>query len=112
MGQAWLWGALGNVECRWSWECLLQLSQGLCCYFVLLLARRCVPFLHALAAITPNAHELLEIANAVQARHGLPPLQQPAAAVVSEQHSSATPQQLLAQIAPAAAVVLQQGGFG
>jgi hypothetical protein len=79
---------------------------------VLPLLLRCVPFLHGLAAITPNAQELLVIANTVQARHGLPPLQQPAAAVVSEQHSSATPQQLLAQIAPAAAVVLHQGVLG
>lgn len=68
---------------------------------------RCVPFLHSLAAITPNAHELLAIADAVQQEQGLPALPRPAGGV--RESSSTSPQQLLAQLAPAAALVLQQG---
>lgn len=66
-------------------------------------------FLSDLAAITPNANELLAIASAVQQQQELPPLQLPAAGAVSEGSSSSSPQQLLARLAPAAAVVLQQG---
>jgi hypothetical protein len=69
---------------------------------------RCVSFLQNLAAITPNANELLAIADAVQQQQGLPPLQRPPGAV-SESSSPSSPQQLLARLSPAAAVVLQQG---
>lgn len=68
---------------------------------------RCVPFLPSLAAITPNAYELLVIADAVQQQQGLPALPRPAGGV--PEHGSTSPQQLLAQLAPAAALVLQQG---
>jgi hypothetical protein len=77
-------------------DCQLQSHHCLLC--------RCAPFLHALAAITPNANELIAIADAVQQQQGLPPLP-------INERCSALPQQLLAQLAPAAAVVLQQGGY-
>ena len=57
-----------------------------------------------LTYITPNANELLAIANAVQQQAGLPALR-----TVSLQEDQHSPQQLLAQLVPAAAVVLQQG---
>lgn len=66
--------------------------------------------MHGVAAITPNANELLVIAEAVVQQQGLPPFQRPAASAVCEQ-SSSSPQQLLLQLAPAAAVVLQQGAL-
>lgn len=103
------------------------LVYGVCAYTwcvrsTLHQTNRCASFLHGLAAITPNANELLAIANAVQQQHGRLPLLPHAGggsggSLDGSSNSSGggggdvepTPQQLLAQLAPAAAVVLQQG---
>lgn len=87
-----------------GWHAVSTLSLHpvvLCC--------RCVPILHSLAAISPNANELWAIADAVQQQQGLPPLPRPRPGSQQCDHSSASPQLVLAQLAPAAAVVLQQG---
>jgi hypothetical protein len=72
-----------------------------------------VPVLSALHAITPNGNELLAIADEVQQAAGLPPLPHPQPAASGSggggTQPGLLPQQLLAQLAPAAAVVLQQG---
>jgi hypothetical protein len=89
---------------------------------------RCVPVLQHLTFITPNANELLTIAAAVQ--HQQQQQQQQQQHTPSSSHAAAAaqnsssllqpsaleqmccPQQLLAQLVPAATTVLSQGTFG
>lgn len=76
---------------------------------------RCVPVLQHLTFITPNANELLTIAAAVQQQQHTSSHTGSAAssnAALQQQVSleqASCPQQLLAQLAPAAATVLSQG---
>eukprot|EP00879_Flechtneria_rotunda_P029486 GHRR01031895.1.p1 GENE.GHRR01031895.1~~GHRR01031895.1.p1 ORF type:complete len:331 (+),score=133.45 GHRR01031895.1:946-1938(+) len=64
---------------------------------------RCVAILDAVTYITPNANELLAIAQAVSDQQGRQDLQLPQ---IAEQHNA---QQTLMTLTPAAAAVLQRG---
>lgn len=91
-------------------HCLNTIAKLGCCTCC-----RCVPVLQHLTFITPNANELLTIAAAVQQQQHTSSHTGSAAssnAALQQQVSleqASCPQQLLAQLAPAAATVLSQG---